>query len=353
MNLPLRMRLFAYRILSTPYGRVILRIFSHLIHAKGMGLFKQASAKKPFIVSITIDTESGYVDADERRVWQNENPRAFMGFYKGIKNWKDLFRKYGVKSTFFVSTQCFDSNGSDHEKIASALNEAVSEGHEMGLHMHPDSDFALQKAIGKKFSRTSAIYYDTETKKQMIMEARKMLIKNIRNLRKVVSFRWGNWGLDSGAVEALHQLGFEVDSSATPGIKGHIGDGMDYDWANVDSHYPWLLSTGNYKDVKKPDSGVLELPIATFSLLGLTLRADPVNLELLKGSFDYYYKNSDRSKKPFVFVVISHSPESTYIDGRKTKVIVTMEDFIKHASKRADVRFVPLDDAAHFLRQDT
>ena len=138
---------------------------------------------------------------------------------------------------------------------------------------------------------------------------------------------------------------FKIDSSATPGIKGHINDGMHYDWSKLNSHYPWFLSTENYQDTKSQNSKILELPIATFNFMWLKLRADPSYTVLLKAAFDYYYKNADRSKRPFVFVVISHSIEGTYSDGTSTKIINYMEEFIKYAKKFDDVCFVTMNES--------
>lgn len=344
-----------YRILSTKLGHFLLDFFSFGIYVKDLRpktYNKRQNVRKlrPFIVAVTIDTESGYVDGDERRMWQKYKPEAFIGFYKGVENWRNLFNEYRIKATFLVSTQCFAAKGKELKKILNQLNSLVKNEHEIGLHIHPDSDFAVQRFLNKSFKYTSAKFYDYKAKKQILSASKTLLIKNIKSLKNnLVSFRWGNWGLDTESVKILQELNFRIDTTATPGIKGHLNDEMFYDWSKINLHYPWFLSTKNYLDIKSQNSEVLELPIATFSFFCLKLRADPVNLRLLTKAFDYYYKNVMRDKNPFVFVLISHSSEATYIDGGKTKVVNTMEEFIKHAMKFQDVKFMTLKQARLLL----
>ena len=83
------LKLLVYRILSTKLGNFLLKFISFGVSVKNLP--KNDNRKtKPFIVAITIDTESGYVDKNERRIWQKENPEAFIGFYKGIENWRKI-----------------------------------------------------------------------------------------------------------------------------------------------------------------------------------------------------------------------------------------------------------------------
>ncbi|MBI3034915.1 polysaccharide deacetylase family protein [Candidatus Woesearchaeota archaeon] len=319
----------------------MLKLLSGFVHARGLKKSKVEN-KAPFIVSVTIDTESGFVDKNDHRVWQKSNPSAYIGFYKGIENWRSLLSKYNVKATFFLSTNCFSADGEDYSKIIKQLRLLIKEGHEIGLHMHPDSDLALQSLLGKRFNATSAKFYN-EKEINYIIAAGKNLIKKHLKI-SATSFRWGNWALNEDAVKALQKNGFRIDSSATPEIKGHQNDSMAYDWSKVIEHYPWRLSRVDYQDTKHQNSKIVEIPIATFNFFGLKLRADPANSALLAACFDCYYKNAERSK-PFIFVVISHSIEGTHQDGSKTKVIGVMDEFLSHAKKFRDVRFSTLDKA--------
>jgi hypothetical protein len=338
------LKLLLYRFFSTPLGKSILKVMSFgvTINLKGT-----KEKKYPFLVAVTVDTESGYVDEDERRIWQRENPWAFEGYYFGIRNLKRLFDRQGIKSTFFLSTNCFSSVGDDYKNIKKELRRLEIGGHEIGLHLHPDSDFALQKKLFKEFSATSAFFYSFAEKLRIIKAARKLVREHLGvNVdRNLVSFRWGNWALDSGGAKALDRLKFKVDSSATPGIKGHHSDGMKYDWSKVKRHYPWKLSTTNYQSTSHDNSNIMEIPIATFSFFGFTLRADPVNSVLLNKAFFEYYEKADRSENPFIFVIITHSSEATKSDGTSTRALDDLDKFISLAKKYKDVRFTTLKQA--------
>lgn len=347
MSLTYSIKIRAYRFFNTKTGKFILKLLSPFVYVRGLEK-SRAKRKFPFIVSITIDAESGYTGKNDWRIWQNSSPEAYIGFYKGIENWRQLFKKYGAKATFFLSTNCFSSKAEEYKKIMRQLRLLLKEKHEIGLHVHPDSDLALQEALGKKFNATSSEFYTFKEINDMIA-AGKNLIKNHLGVN-VSSFRWGNWGLNTNAVIALQKNGFNLDSSATPGIRGHLHDKMSFDWSRVSEHNQWRLSSRDYQNTMHQNSNILEIPIATFNFFGFTLRADPANSVLLSACFDYYYKHADRSKRPFIFVVISHSTEGTHADGSKTKALDIMEDFLMHSKTLRDVRLVTLQHAFQSIK---
>lgn len=342
MSLVYHFKIKAYRFFNTALGKLILKLLSGFVYVKGFAKIKKNN-EFFFIISLTIDTESGYIRKNDYRVWQKANPEAYIGFYKGVENWRKLLNKHNAKATFFLSTNCFAAKGDDYKKIINQLKLLVKEGHEIGLHLHPDCDFALQSSLDKSFDATSAKFYNEKEIDKMI-KAGKSLIKKHLGIN-VTSFRWGNWALSTNAVKALQKNNLSIDSSATPGIKGHQNDKMAYDWSKANEHYPWKLSNIDYQNIKHQNSNILEIPIATFNLLGLKLRADPANSALLISAFDYYYNNADRSKKPFVFVTISHSIEGTHTDGSKTKVIDVMEEFFSYSKKFKHIKFLTLKRA--------
>ena len=352
MSITYYLKIRAYWFFNTALGKSILKLLSGFVYVKGLseGLSKSIvniRNKLPFIISITIDAESGYVKKNDHRVWQKSDPNAYIGFYKGIENWRALLNKHNSKATFFLSTNCFNAKGEEYKKIIQQLKLLLKEGHEIGLHMHPDSDLALQASLGRRFHSTSAKFFSSEEISELIAEGKRLIKRHLGI--DAVSFRWGNWALSTDAVSALEKNGFKIDSSATPGIKGHQHSGMSYDWSNVAFHYPWKLSIIDYQNTSHQNSSVLEIPIATFNFLGLGLRADPANSALLSASFEHYYKNADRSKKKFIFVVISHSIESAYEDGSPAKVVGVMEEFIIHSKKHSDVKFMGLADAYRLI----
>lgn len=342
MSLVYNLKIKAYRFFNTNLGKLLLKFLSSFVYVKDLTRNKTKN-NLPFIISITIDTESGYIDKNDYRIWQSSKPDAYSGFYKGIENWRKLLNKYNAKATFFLSTNCFSAKGEEYKKIMCQLKLLLKEKHEIGLHLHPDSDSALQKELNKRFDTTSAKFYSKEEIEGFIKTGKDLIKKNIGI--NVISFRWGNWALNTDAVKALHNQGFKIDSSATPGIKGHLNDEMAYDWSKMNEHYPWRLSLNDYQNTAHQNSNVIEIPIATFNFLGFKLRADPANSILFQVAFDYYYKNADRSKTPFVFVVISHSMEGTYRDGSKTKVIDIMDEFLSYTKQFNNVKLKTLKEA--------
>jgi len=339
-------KLALYRFFSTYIGSNILKLLSFGVGVNG---FNAKNTKKhPFLVIITIDTESGHVGKNERRKWQMENPRNYRGYYHGIRNLLGVFKKHDVKATFFLSTNCFSAKNKEYKIIKNEIAKLIKEGHELGLHLHPDSDLALQEKLNRKFKATSAYFYSYDEKLGIIKAAKELIKKNLGNesCKKLVSFRWGNWALDTEGARALDKLGFKIDSSATPGIKGHSNDTMKYDWSKTNSNYPWKLSITDYQSTKDNNSNVMEMPIATFSFFGMKMRADPVNSALLNKAFLEYYSKADRSERLFPFVVISHSSEATTEDGGETQALKDLEKFISFASKFKDVKFARVKDAA-------
>ena len=348
MKTLLKTKLFFYRLFSKTFGKNILKALDFGVQVNLGNGKKQKN--HPFLVVITVDSESGYVDKNERRIWQRENPSAFVGYYKGIRNITKIFDKHNIKATFFLSTNCFSSKGKYYSRIKQELNSVAKKGHEIGLHLHPDSDMAIQKKLSIKFNATSAFFYDYKEKLKIIKAARELIKQHLGNktAKKLISFRWGNWALDSDGAKVLSKAGFKIDSSATPGIKGHAKDTMKYDWSKVKTHYPWKLNLNNYQSTSD-SSDITEIPIATFGFFGLKLRADPVNSALLNKAFVEYYKNANRSNKPFPFVVMTHSSEATYSDGKPTITLKDLEGFISFAKRYANVKFVTLQEANNKL----
>jgi|TARA_B100002003_G_scaffold135876_1_gene125631 peptidoglycan/xylan/chitin deacetylase (PgdA/CDA1 family) len=347
MNIRLGFKLFLYRFFSTIVGKFFVKLVTPLVNVKNLGNTK-LPRKHPFLVIITIDTEAGYVEKNERRVWQMEKPDAFQGYYFGIRNLMKVFDKHNVKTTFFLSTQCFSSKGNEYNKIKKELKNVIKKGHEIGLHLHLDSDFSIQKKLSKKFDATSAFFYNYDEKLKIIRAAKELIKTHLGAIisKKLTSFRWGNWALDTGGVKALNKLGFKVDSSAIPGIKGHTNDTMKYDWSKVNRHYPWKLSTTNYQATNHDNSNILEIPIATMDFLGLKLRVDPLESDdVLNRAFIKYYNQANRSKKPFPFVVMTHSSEATNKDGGLVQALRDLDSFISFAKKYDDVEFVTLREA--------
>lgn len=344
----MRTKLLLYRLSSTSLGQAILSALSFGVSApflrqktQGTGKVQEQAKKRPFLVLITIDTEAGYVSKDERRVWQKEAPEAFQGYHAGIRNLRRIFQKHRVRATFFLSAHCFSSTEGEYARIIAELKGLLKEGHELGLHPHPDSDRALQKKLGREFPAASCFFYDESQLRAIISTSRKLMGRHLGKPmeKKVKSIRWGNWALDNQGAKAAAASGLLVDSSATPGIAGHQGGSRRFDWKSARRHSPWHLSATDYQSTTQKNSSILEIPIATFSFFGKTMRADPQYSILLRKAFAHYYAHADRSEHPFPFVVMTHSSEATMKEGSPTKAVQELEKFIAFAKTFPDVEF--------------
>ena len=81
----------------------------------------------------------------------------------------------------------------------------------------------------------------------------------------------------------------------------------------------------------------------------MRIRADPIYSVLLNKAFTEYYQKSDRSKKPFPFVVMTHSSESTLKEGGMTQAVLDLDRFISYAKKYDNVEFVTLKEAYEMM----
>ena len=298
---------------------------------------EEKKKKKPFYIVLTIDTEAGYVDSHEKRLWQVDHPDLYEGFYYGIKNWLHLLNQYQVKASFMLSSQCFSALGKERKLINRELAKIISENYELGYHLHPRSDHSLEKVIGKKLRFTSAKFYSAREIDSLLKAARYLLNQNLgeKISQQIVSFRWGNFGLYKPAFNLLTKNGFRIDTSVCPGRKGHQFDDKVFDWSKTKNPFPYSLG---------PD-GPLEIPITTFKIFNKVLVVDPINHIFLEQAFWQYHRLNNASKQPFFFVMLSHSSEGTDQLGHPTKIIQTMQSFIEAVKQFDNVEFITLRQA--------
>lgn len=302
--------------------------------------------KKQFYVVVTIDTETGFIKKNLTR--QGMGTPHFQGYYSAIKVLRESASANKAKLTFLLSSYCFAAKGLEYKRIIDQLRRTYKAGHEIGIHTHPRRDQKLDYEMNEKLENEGAKSYNVE-KTIKILKAQKNLVKKHvgEDIEKsVVSHRWGSWAFHTNVVKALEKSNFKIDTSAVPGLKGHLREDREYDWTGIKKHFPWFLNPANHKNTKGQNSGVLEIPIATFKLLGMRFRADPfINSALLINCFKYYHRNADRSERPFIFVINTHTNEAIYEDGKKSYVVHNLEKFFKYCSKFKDVKITTLKEA--------
>lgn len=326
------LRLKFYSLLNSPLSNIIIKFLS----VKVDNIKKQKNPKGNFFIAITIDTEPGYLEKNGKRIWHSIEENAFQGYYYGIKNWREVAEKNNIKLNFFLDTHCFSAKGDKYKKILAELNK-VKKNHEIGFHLHPNHDSTLKKYLKKEFEYNNSDYYDLNTNIDML-KAGKFLIKKYLGIN-IKSFRWGVFGLGNKGIKALKENKYQIDSSACPGLISYTKGKKRYGWSKVKISYPWILNEQNYQNINGK-SGVLEIPITTFKILSFRFLSDPAFGKLLFKVFKYLYKNA---KRPFVFVIISHSLEGCYRNGEITNEIKNIDKFIKYTKNFKDVRFTTLE----------
>lgn len=327
-----------YTFLFTPIGSLLANVSTKLFIKPLVKISKNIDIKnKPFYIILTIDTESGLTEKSEKRLWQVDNPDLFEGYYYGIKNWLKLLNKHKIKATFLLSSQCFSAKGNNRILIKKELSKLIQHCHELGYHLHPRSDHALEKEIGKYLKYTSSKFYSENEIDIMLQSARKLLIKNFGEKinNKIVSFRWGNFGLQNHAIKPLTNNGFMIDSSAIPNIKKHIHDDMYCDWKYINYSMPFKFKNTN----------LLEIPITTFSILNKIFAVEFIYNTILFNVLNKYRSVNNKTRVPIFFVILSHSSEATYINSQPTKIIKAAEKFIKYSKQYRNISFITLKEA--------
>lgn len=302
---------------------------------------------EPFVVCLTVDTEPGYLRDDLECVWADREPRAWQGFSFGVPAMLELARQRGVPVTFLATSQAFLAQGDDHSRIRTSFERLLAAGHELGLHLHPRTDESLHRELGQRLEHASAHFYSESEQARMLDASRELFARGLGRdvAQRLTSFRWGNWALGSASVRALEACGFQVDSSALPGKRGHEGSDRFFDWSRLQSRAPFRMCRADYQDATTQDAELLELPTATCRWLGGRV-LDATWGPLLDGVVERCHADADRSHRPFVLVVSLHSPELVFADGRAAPTLAAVEHLIVVCQRLPGVRFATLREAA-------
>ncbi len=327
----------AYRALSSAPGQRVVRQLGSAVRLPYETIEPSGAAGRVLLV-VTVDVEGGYVERDERRVWQGRAPTAFQGYVDGIRNVTEVLDRHGVKGTFFVAPHGRSATGPTLMAVERAIRSIAADDHALGLHVHPSSDVALAERVGRTFASGSARDLDEPDLERLVVAGRELLAELFEPEAKLELVRWGNWGLDERAARILAANGFRIDSSAVPGLRDRKrGAGPRYDWSHEPRTAPWELVPG-----------LLEVPIATFRVLGGRYRADPLYGSLVGAALRRTASHGVGRTR--VFVVMTHSTEATYADGSPTRVLSALDELLRGAIADTRVDVVRLDEAALRLR---
>ena len=179
--------------------------------------------------------------------------------------------RFKAPVTFFVETTEFISMQAKAmavvDRVRHQLSRAISRGHDIQLHVHPQWKNATQESDG---------YWQVDDKQWRIadlpfeeilelLRAGKSWLESVmgegRSGQHCVAFRAGSWCIQpsESVVKALVGCGFQIDSTVAPGIQ-NMAFGEWSDFRNAPAR-PFWKTDGNVCCVTS--SGLWEIPIVT------------------------------------------------------------------------------------------
>jgi peptidoglycan/xylan/chitin deacetylase (PgdA/CDA1 family) len=163
-------------------------------------------------VLITIDTEFWLDDftkdplkAINRRIYGHTPTGEF-----GIRYQVEMLNTYGLRATFFIDPLCFLAfNLEKHlQKITEEIKDA---GHEIQLHIHTEWLSKISNPILPSQAKQDMKNFSEDEQRAIITEGLNIL--QSCGINKIIAFRAGNFGANSGTLRALAKSGILFDSS--------------------------------------------------------------------------------------------------------------------------------------------
>lgn len=159
--------------------------------------------------AITIDTE-----IDKSRDWSVAQDAEFEGIHRGIHGiLHPLFVENGVFPVYFLSNEVL----ADDELCSVFRAYQATNMAELGTHLHFEAagPLAIGDIAGRKLDGVQA---------QLSAADERLALTWLTDTYKLrfsqhpISFRAGRYGLSRNSIALLAELGYKVDSSATPGL---------------------------------------------------------------------------------------------------------------------------------------
>lgn len=200
-------------------------------------------------VMVTIDTEEddwGSYDADGARV----RNIAYL------PDAHELFQRYGARPTFFVNRPPLLDSASLEVLSCLASDPAA----EIAAHCHPWNTPPLEGPAGEDGSMMCNL--SRETNRGKVAEITRLLDERLGV--RPVSFRAGRWAFGPTVAGALHDLGYEVDSSVAPFVNWRRQGGPDFTGAQLE---PYRFDPDEPL-VPRSDGSLVEVPATVGSLKG-------------------------------------------------------------------------------------
>ena len=170
---------------------------------------------------LTIDAEA---DA-WKPSWHSEQPVKNIA---ALSEAHELFVAHEMRPTYLV-----DFPVASHASSVSILRSFVTNGQcEIGAHCHPWTTPPFEEPSTQKYTMLSN--YPPSLILRKLQSLHNRIIESFDTVP--TSFRAGRWGYGNAVAEALHRLGYTVDSSITPLINWHSEFGPRLNHTSIDAY---------------------------------------------------------------------------------------------------------------------
>lgn len=214
---------------------------------------------REILFCVSIDTE-----CDHTPKWTKAAPVTFHSVRDSLRQkLQPLFQAYGVRPTYLVTSEVLED-----EVSANALMRLMGEC-EFGTHLHPEYVPPYRKYQDPSGTMSKEFLSNLPPEVQHAkVESISRLFRDTLG-RAPRSFRAGRYGASTATLKILHELGYRVDTSVTPGIKWTGESGLlDFSKAPLQ---PYLPASTNISE--RGSLPILEVPITIGHLsLGKWLR---------------------------------------------------------------------------------
>lgn len=174
---------------------------------------------------VTIDTE---MDADIH--WKKKWPPQYSSIREGIPQYlRPVWNRYDVHPIYFVSPEVLYE-----EQCCDILKEEIAYGAIIGAHLHPEyiepkSEWGAK--MGEIVSCFPNVSCSAETEFQKIGNLTTLIEKKLAV--RPIWYRGARFGTDLDTIHILEKLGYQFDSSVTPGIDWGSKGGPDHSKATT------------------------------------------------------------------------------------------------------------------------
>jgi hypothetical protein len=178
------------------------------------------SAKDRLLV-VSIDTE-----VDKGPDWRISKASTFRSVTEGVPDvLSPLFARYAAVPTYLVSAEVIE------DEKASAVLASLGGTAELGTHLHPQFVEPQRELVPGNMAGRTADAVQRQYSRDIEAAKLKTLTEKFveRFQQRPTAFRSGRFGSSDHTLALLAELGYQVDSSVTPGLKWEYAEGVvDY-----------------------------------------------------------------------------------------------------------------------------